>query len=61
LSGLAQDFNFMANSYAKIIISEVGIPHNKKTIKPIDIGGQAGGEKYLVNSILFKFAVDING
>lgn len=46
-----------------------------KTIKPIDLGGQAGGssinrfsifflcsptlgDKYIVNSILFKFAVD---
>ena len=29
-----------------------------KTIKPIDIGGEAGGEKYLTQGILFKFATD---
>jgi hypothetical protein len=45
LSNLAEDFNFIANTYAKIIITEVGVPIAKKTIKPIDIGGQAGGEK----------------
>ena len=32
----------------------------KKTIFPISIGGQAGGEKYIVQNILFKFAVDSN-
>ena len=45
LSNLAEDFNFTANTYAKIIISEVGFPISKKTIKPVEIGGHAGGEK----------------
>ncbi len=26
-----------------------------KTIKPISIGGQAGGEKYIAQGILFKY------
>ena len=31
-------------------------------IKPItDLGGQAGGDKYIVHNILFKFALDSNG
>lgn len=34
------------------------MPTEQKTIRPIQLGGHAGGEKYLVQSILFKFAVD---
>ncbi len=34
---------------------------SKKTIKPIAVGGQAGGEKYIVQGIFFKFATDIFG
>ena len=30
----------------------------EKTIKPIKLGGIIGGEKYKVNNILFKFAID---
>ncbi len=30
----------------------------EKTIKPIDIGGRAGGVKYIVSGVLFKFAID---
>jgi hypothetical protein len=30
----------------------------KKTVKPTIIGGRAGGEKYIVHNIVFKFAVD---
>lgn len=33
----------------------------KKTIKPVAAGGQAGGEKYIVQGIFFKFALDIFG
>lgn len=32
-----------------------------QTIKPTSVGGQAGGEKYIVNKVLFKFAVDAHG
>lgn len=33
----------------------------RKTIKPTNIGGYAGGEKYEVAGIIFKFAVDDKG
>jgi len=33
----------------------------QKTIKPVDVGGIAGGEKYIIHNILFKFAVDDKG
>jgi hypothetical protein len=57
-SNLANNFLSVATGYAKIIVSEVGLAKNDKTIKPIDIGGEAGGEKYLAQGILFKFATD---
>ncbi len=34
------------------------MPVDKKTVRPSVIGGRAGGEKYIVHNILFKFAVD---
>lgn len=31
---------------------------HKMTIKPTDVGGNAGGRKYIYKGILFKFAID---
>ncbi|PRP86399.1 hypothetical protein PROFUN_05318 [Planoprotostelium fungivorum] len=55
---VAQEFADTASIYAKIIVSEFELPLHEKTIKPIDIGGAAGGTKYRVQNILFKFAFD---
>ena len=41
---LAQDFRDAAAMYGEIINSEKFLPNNKKTIKPVSIGGFAGGE-----------------
>ncbi len=68
LSALSQDFVNAAKTYGKIIISElygnltltVAVPVAYKTIKPVAIGGVAGGEKYIVQNILFKFAIDVH-
>lgn len=60
IAKLAQDFIHCATTYGKLIISEVGVPYSEKTIKPMSIGGIAGGEKYVVKNILFKFALDKN-
>lgn len=40
------EFELAAKRISKIIISEVFLPVEKKTIKPIDIGGIAGGGNY---------------
>ncbi|MDP2437556.1 MAG: hypothetical protein Q8P67_17575 [archaeon] len=57
---LSDDFIQAANTYGRIIISERYLA--KKTIPPDpSYGGAAGGEKYVVNQILFKFAVDFKG
>lgn len=49
---LYQDFLFSARTYGKIIISEVYLPDNEKTIKPVQIGGIAGGQKFCCRNIL---------
>ncbi len=55
---LSSDFVACVRRYGKILISERMLPAAKKTIKPADVGGVIGGEKYLVQNILFKFAID---
>jgi hypothetical protein len=40
---IAREFTDTAALYAKIIISELCLPDEEKTIKPINIGGVAGG------------------
>lgn len=37
-----------------IIINEINLPPEKKTVKPVNIGGVAGGAKFIANGILFK-------
>eukprot|EP00727_Mastigamoeba_balamuthi_P009543 m51a1_g5210 hypothetical protein (1212) ;mRNA; r:242382-246294 len=61
LSRLAEDFTYAVKTYARIIISEVYLPKEQKTIKPLENCGFAGGDKYVVQKILFKFAVDSKG
>jgi len=55
------DFQHAAKTYGRIIISEVYQPDEMKTIAPLvagKFGGIAGGQKYIINGILFKFAID---
>lgn len=54
---LARDFLHAARHVGKVIIAEVFVPPAHKTIKPVDLGGTIGGDKFLVHNILFKFAV----
>lgn len=55
---LAEDFQYTVQTYGRIIISEVYLPPEEKTVKTTKVGGIAGGDKYLVGNVLFKFAVD---
>jgi hypothetical protein len=61
LSQLADDFTYASKLYAKVIISELHVPVEHKTICPTKIGGIAGGDKYICGGILFKFALDVRG
>eukprot|EP01087_Luapelamoeba_hula_P020503 TRINITY_DN7006_c0_g1_i1.p1 TRINITY_DN7006_c0_g1~~TRINITY_DN7006_c0_g1_i1.p1 ORF type:complete len:1779 (+),score=242.57 TRINITY_DN7006_c0_g1_i1:617-5338(+) len=59
LSALAKDFTAQAKMYGKIIIQEIVLPNEQKTIKPDPASaGKAGGEKYEHQGIFFKFAFD---
>jgi hypothetical protein len=45
-----------------VIVSELSLPPEARTIKPSrTLGGFAGGEKYVLKGIIFKFAVDQQG
>ena len=56
---LAQDFATLASQYGKTIISEHALPEAKRTIRARkDLGGVLGGEKFIVQGIMFKFATD---
>eukprot|EP01125_Pyxidicula_operculata_P007329 TRINITY_DN2496_c0_g1_i1.p1 TRINITY_DN2496_c0_g1~~TRINITY_DN2496_c0_g1_i1.p1 ORF type:complete len:2166 (+),score=385.55 TRINITY_DN2496_c0_g1_i1:51-6548(+) len=59
LSNLYSTFVHFAELFGKIIISEAYLPDEMKTLKPLQMGGVAGGEKYIVQGILFKFALDV--
>jgi alpha-tubulin suppressor-like RCC1 family protein/tetratricopeptide (TPR) repeat protein len=50
------DFYAVAEEIGKVIVSEVNLV--SKTYPPVNIGGIAGGEKYIVNNIFFKFCID---
>lgn len=52
---VARDFYSQATLYGRVIISEMGMPDEEKTVKPVQMGGTLGGKKFLVRGILFKF------
>ena len=58
LTNLGNDFGFTANLYAQVLIMEKNLPAWQKTILPVEIGGFAGGTKYIAHGIVFKFASD---
>ncbi|KAF2070369.1 hypothetical protein CYY_008312 [Polysphondylium violaceum] len=58
LSNIANDFVYCADTFGKIIISELHLPAESKTIKPLALGGVAGGLKFKCQDIIFKFVVD---
>ena len=58
LTQLSEDFTFMAELYGKVIICEKFLPNHEKSIPPAAMGGIAGGQKYIVHGMLFKFAQD---
>lgn len=56
-----QDFRAAASDIAKRIIDEAFLPLHQKTIRPVDVGGIAGGQKYVYDGIFLKFAIDLFG
>lgn len=56
LEELSRDFVETARVYGRVIISELHMPMEAKTVRPIEVGGVLGGNKYLVRGVLFKMA-----
>jgi hypothetical protein len=56
---ITRDFTETAKLYGKIIISEMHLPDQQKSIAPASLGGIAGGQKFVVANIVFKFARDV--
>ena len=56
-SQVANEFVETAQRYGSVIIAERG--QAEKTIKPLSVGGVAGGDKYICAGIFFKFALDV--
>lgn len=54
LEGVVRDFMETARTYGRVIINELGVPYEDKTIRPLGMGGVLGGEKFLVRGVLFK-------
>jgi hypothetical protein len=58
ISNLGADFVHASSTFARIIIEELYLPYDQKTIKPVSaMGGIHGGTKFCQHGILFKFAV----
>jgi hypothetical protein len=57
---LASAFIADATSLGRIIITEQYLPPAQQIIKPTKLPGLAGGLKYVVHSIMFKFCQDIH-
>jgi hypothetical protein len=58
---LVKEFTEIAEVIAQIIVDELHCPIAEKLIPPTQLGGMAGGEKYLSHGILFKYAIDSRG
>lgn len=58
---LANEFEAAARDGAVQIVDARHLPVAEQPIKPLDVGGVAGGTKYLHRGIFFKFALDTHG
>jgi hypothetical protein len=59
LRKLELDFVYTAETWGRVIIEELFLPEEKKTIKPLKGHGFLGGFKYEVRGVFFKFAHEI--
>ncbi|EGC31469.1 hypothetical protein DICPUDRAFT_89640 [Dictyostelium purpureum] len=58
ISNMSQLLANQAIKYVKTLVREVHLSPEDKTIKPYQIGGFAGGEKYKIDSMFIKFALN---
>lgn len=58
VAALFNDFVYVSTHCARTIVEELRLPQEKKSIRAVDVGGLAGGTKFLHNNILFKLPQD---
>jgi hypothetical protein len=59
INRLTREFSQVASKIAVVIVEELYIPDDQRTYHPAkEVGGVAGGEKYIVDGIFIKFAKD---
>lgn len=46
---------FVASTYGRVIISEMTLPETSKSIKSVQVGGIAGGRKYIAQGSFWNF------
>ncbi|KAH3756407.1 Histidine kinase [Pelomyxa schiedti] len=61
LIALEERFVARALETAVLLVEQQFLPENLRTIRRVSVGGVAGGDKYIVGGIFFKFAVDTCG
>src|SRR5262249_5923423 len=56
---LCKDFIYTAENFCRVIVSEVNLPPEQKAIKPLQLGGVAGGHKVgaTCEIVLFCFSL----
>jgi len=55
LKGVLREFRDVATATASQIVEEMFLPLDERTIRPVDVGGVAGGTKFIHNGCFFKF------
>lgn len=53
---VVRSFTDTARTYGRVILSELHVPYEEKTVRPVNVGGVLGGSKYVVRDVLFKVA-----
>ena len=63
LRAVCSQFAAEASKWTEVIIGEMHLPAQKRSIKPVtgQVGGVAGGEKYVHRNIFYKFSSDEHG
>lgn len=53
---ISLQFVAVAKTYGSLIVRELHLPNERKTVRPMDVGGVIGGTKFVIAGILFKVA-----
>jgi hypothetical protein len=58
LKNIALEFFEISKTYGELVVKEIPLNGEQKVLKSAQIGGVAGGEKFIARSVLLKLATD---